>query len=61
MVREARRATVCGVTRVGHVLATKPPPPPEKVKHCRITCTDAVMKHFETIEFLNVQIYIKRN
>ena len=61
MVREARRATVCGVTRVGHVLATKPPQTTEKVKHCRITYTDAVIKHFKKIEFLNVQIYIKRN
>ena len=65
MVREARRATVRGVTGVGHDLATTPPPPPpppqEKIKHCRTTYTDAVIQHFRTTEFLNVQIYIKRN
>ena len=63
MVREARRATVRGVTRVGHDLATTPPPPPppEKIKHCRTTYIDAVIKHFRTTEFLNAQIYIKRN
>ena len=64
MVREARRARVCGVTRVGHDLVTTsppPPPPPEKVEHCRTTYTDAVIKHFKTTEFLDVQIYIKRN
>ena len=63
MVREARRATVRGVTGVGHDLATTPPPPPplEKIKHCRTTYIDAVIQHFRTTEFLNVQIYIKRN
>ena len=64
MVREARRATVCGVTGVGRDLATTPPPPPppppplEKIKHCRTTYIDAVIQHFRTTEFLNVQIYI---
>ena len=63
MVREARRARVRGVTRVRHDLVTTspPPPPPEKVEHCRTTYIDAVIKHFKTTEFLDVQIYIKRN
>ena len=49
-------------SQVGHDLATTPPPPPpEKIKHCRTTYVDAVIKHFRTTEFLNAQIYIKRN
>ena len=59
MGRGAWWATVCGVTRVGHDLVTKPPPPPKS--HCETeripssvvhSCLSSIRCHGRNLDFL---------
>ena len=53
MDRGAWRGTVHGVARVGHDLATKPPPPPDTPTQV------TVCSYFSELNFLNSKSLIK--